>query len=324
MKLVKNGFIDDLERWTDAFLEDKFTYSENKNTVSNYKRALGHFYEYCLEFQDDYDLDQLNQRFFTGFIRYCKHEMKHSTTSINQFLIIVKMLFRYISVNNFEGHSYLKIIEELKPIKDVKTKNAELKFFGKEDREKIEELIEKKVKGTIYKQPSFTVVRNYLLIKLLMYTGIRVTELCNIKLSDMSEDENHEGKYKIKIHGKGDYIENVFIKKDYLPEKILTMFKNYVKEYTGDTNPYFAVSKNGKQLHRTQVWKITKSISKECGVEVGNPHSYRHSLATRLVTEENLNPALGQKVLRHKNIDTFMKFYSHVGESDLGNVADIL
>jgi len=323
MKLVKGDFIDDLDRWIADYFDILTTYSDNINTKDNYERALNHFREYCLGYQDDYSLDKLNQRFFIGFLSYLKKEMKHSSSTINTYLIVVKIFFNYISINNSDEIDYSKILKEVKPIKDKESKNKKVKYFKDEDRKKIENYIEKKIVGTMYKDPSFFAVRNYILIKLLLYTGIRVSELIGIKLSDLKTNPKRPNQYKIKILGKGDYIRTVNIRKEIIDKKALKIFKEHLEQYNIDID-YIAITKTGKRLNRIRVWEITTALAKRLFITVGNPHSYRHSLGSMLVTKEKISSSVGAKVLGHKDTRTFDKFYVHVDEEDVEDIADLL
>jgi integrase/recombinase XerD len=138
--------------------------------------------------------------------------------------------------------------------------------------------------------------RDLLIFDLLYTTGIRVSELCNIKISDIKDDE-------ILINGKGNKQRIVVIDKE-LQQRI----KSYINEKK-NTNEYLFTGYKNKNLDRTTVNKILTKYSKISGLKV-HPHCLRHSCATKLIN--NGAPLLlVQNLLGHKSIST-TQIYTHL------------
>ena len=149
---------------------------------------------------------------------------------------------------------------------------------------------------TSFKSHNFIEVRNGLIIELLYSTGCRVSELCNLKLSDIDYE-----RMIIKITGKGQ-------KTRLVPLGSLLHIK--IKEYLlfrleiEIDIPFLILSKSNKQIDRTAVFRVVKN----CAIKIGlsneiHPHSLRHSAATHML-ESGCDLRIIQEFLGHSSIST--------------------
>lgn len=138
-------------------------------------------------------------------------------------------------------------------------------------------------------------MRNKLIIRLFYATGIRVSELCKIKVSDVDLLN-----YQIHIWGKGS------------KERIVIFDKitaNELKKYLDERNiesEYLFASNRGKNpyLSSRQVQKIIKQCGKDAGLKKKvTPHSLRHSFATNLL-KKGMSMRYIQDLMGHENIST--------------------
>ena len=136
--------------------------------------------------------------------------------------------------------------------------------------------------------------REKAIIGLLAYSGLRASELCNLRVNDVDLDN---GVVKV-IEGKGgrDGI-------SYIPSECCKMISEYLKEY--DTNPHLFKTLRMRAKYTTwALRKLIKKVARKAGVEKRTyPHLFRHSLATNLV-KKGANILTVQKQLRHKNLET--------------------
>lgn len=144
--------------------------------------------------------------------------------------------------------------------------------------------------------------RNLAVMELLMATGLRISEVCNIKKEAINVRENY-----IRVYGKGAkerilQIENV---------EVLEALKEYDKIRGDSTSPYFFSNRLGKKLSeqsvRTMIYRITKIVEIEQHI---TPHMFRHSFATMLL-EDDVDIRYIQKILGHSSITT-TQIYTHV------------
>jgi len=139
--------------------------------------------------------------------------------------------------------------------------------------------------------------RNRLVIKLLYYTGIRVSELSSLKWSDLQS--RSEGG-QLTVLGKGGKTNTVLIPA-HLWNELLTLGTSISED-----NPVF-MSRNGKHIHPGHIRKTIKKIAIKAINRGATPHYYRHSAASHAIL--NGCPLhLIQKQLNHASIATTGKY----------------
>jgi len=148
--------------------------------------------------------------------------------------------------------------------------------------------------------------RNRLIIKLLYYTGIRVSELSSLKWSDLQS--RTEGG-QLTVLGKGGKTNTVLIPA-HLWNELLTLGTSISED-----NPVF-MSRNGKHIHPGHIRKIVKRIAIKAIGKGATPHFYRHSMASHGI--QNGCPLhLIQRQLNHASIATTGKYLHSLPDSSV-------
>ncbi len=147
-----------------------------------------------------------------------------------------------------------------------------------------------------YDKGKYLGLRNSLIIETMYSTGCRVSELCNMKLSDIDLERK-----MIKIKGKGGKYRIVPIG-SYLEKSILQFIQK--REENKIKSPYLILSKTYKQIDRTAIYRVVR----QCALSVGitrniHPHTIRHSVATHML-EGGCDLRLIQEFLGHSSIST--------------------
>jgi integrase len=137
-----------------------------------------------------------------------------------------------------------------------------------------------------------------LMIQFLFITGIRISELIEIRL-----DETTHGKQKtfLLIHGKGDKNRTVFI-----PEKL---FKQINKYFQGET--YLFETVTNRLYNRMNLYKTLVGIFKKMGHDRIHPHSLRHSCAMWLLNDLKWDVKTVSEYLGHQNTSITLDTYLH-------------
>lgn len=154
--------------------------------------------------------------------------------------------------------------------------------------------------------------RDTAMLELLYSAGIRVSELVNIKLTDVNFAECF-----LKVKGKGS-------KERLVPlgSKALSSIRQYIeteREKLRNPAAELFLSHNGKALTRAMVWKLVKRLSLGTGISKNiSPHTFRHSLATHLI-ENGADIRTVQEILGHANIAT-TQIYTSVSREHLRRV----
>jgi len=159
--------------------------------------------------------------------------------------------------------------------------------------------------------------RNKTILETLYSCGLRVSELINLKLSDLYFKENF-----IKVTGKGD--KQRFVPIGLNTQKIIKSFiinkRSKMKISDNDLDILF-VNRNGKKLTRAMIFTIVKSIANKAGIKKKiSPHSFRHSFATHLL-QNGADLRAIQMMMGHENITT-TEIYMHLDKSHLKEIVN--
>lgn len=155
--------------------------------------------------------------------------------------------------------------------------------------------------------------RNCAILETLYSCGLRVSELCNLKISDLFLDEGF-----IKVEGKGSKQRLVPIS-----QKATKEIRNYFSQRSdGLIKPgyedFVFISRFGKNISRIMVFHIIKELSDQIGLKKSiSPHTFRHSFATHLL-EGGANLRAIQSMLGHECIGT-TEIYTHIDKNKLRN-----
>jgi integrase/recombinase XerD len=157
--------------------------------------------------------------------------------------------------------------------------------------------------------------RNRAIVETLYGCGLRVSELTNLRLSDLYFDEDF-----IKVTGKGDKQRFVPISK--LNKKYVNLYQNEIRIHqkieVGHEDFVF-LNRRGKQLSRAMIFTIIKRLAENIGLNKNiSPHTFRHSFATHLL-ENGADLRAIQQMLGHESITT-TEVYMHVNRTHLAKV----
>ena len=153
--------------------------------------------------------------------------------------------------------------------------------------------------------------RNRTILETLYSCGLRVSELCNLKLSDLYLEEGF-----IKVEGKGSKQRLIPISPRAIRELQLYFIDRNQISIKKDYEDYVFISKRGKNISRITVFHIIKTLAETISLKKTiSPHTFRHSFATHLL-EGGANLRAIQCMLGHESIGT-TEIYTHLDTSRL-------
>ena len=158
-------------------------------------------------------------------------------------------------------------------------------------------------------------LRDRAILELFYSSGLRVSELTGLKISDLFLEEEI-----IRVLGKGS-------KQRLVP--VGESARHWITEYLVKSRPMLEkklksknivfLSTRGTQLSRMSIWKLVAKYSAEAGITKDvHPHTFRHSFATHLV-EGGADLRIVQELLGHVNVAT-TQIYTHVDKRRLKNL----
>ena len=157
--------------------------------------------------------------------------------------------------------------------------------------------------------------RNRAMLETLYSCGLRVSELTNLKISDLFFEEGY-----IKVTGKGNKQRFVPVGKS--TEKFIILYKNLVRSHLvikkGHEDTLF-LNRRGSQLTRAMIFTIIKDLAVKINLnKTISPHTFRHSFATHLL-ENGADLRSIQLMLGHESITT-TEVYMHLDRKHLAQV----
>lgn len=245
-----------------------FVLGRSENTTQSYVKDL----KDIKKMLNEKSLGEIDERDVEKLINRMKEF--YDTTSINRKLSALRCYLKFVSRQK-NATELLKKIKKIKNLKDsreipkvpdeseITLKIEEIPLFGFEN------------------------VRNRLILELLYGSGLRVSELVNLKVNDITEKDI------IKVEGKGRKQRFVPISTE--AKKILQIYLDERKKKNPKTD-YLITNGKGKKITRQGIWLILKKYG-------FYPHLLRHSFATHLV-QRGMNIRNVQVMLGHSNLST--------------------
>lgn len=245
-------------------------------TVLSYESDLKFFCEYFKNRQ----LNDVNLFEYTNVLKKL-----YKPASLNRKMSSLRVFLTFVNKN-------YSLDIDLNNIKNVKTN---FKFETPIDFESLKTL--------------FSDTRNGLILLFFYATGLRVSELINLKISDIYFDAG-----LIRVTGKGSKMRLLPISLEVLDKVkhyIANIRSHYINNYSKD---YLFISKRGKPFTRAAIWKIIKLESRAKGFDL-HPHSLRHLYATHLL-ENGANIKTIKELLGHSSLNTTQR-YTFVSDKTL-------
>ena len=148
--------------------------------------------------------------------------------------------------------------------------------------------------------------RNKAIVEVLFSCGLRVSELCTLKLSDLYLDDEF-----IRVEGKGSKQRLVPISRKAIHElQLYFIDRNAIRDIKPGNEDYVFLSKRRTKISRIMVFHFIKQLVEEAGIQkTVSPHTFRHSFATSLL-EGGANLRAIQAMLGHESIGT-TEIYLH-------------
>ena len=267
-------------------------------TIKNYERDLIQFFNYLDIKATEFELQIIDYGSIRSWIVILIEE-GISNRTVNRKIASLKAFFKFLVKVQIIESSPLLLHKMLK-----EPKKAQVPFSINE----IENVLDQ-----YYNHDDFESIRNYLIILLLYTTGIRRSELINLKEIDIDFENN-----TLKVLGKRN-------KERYVPllNSVKEVLINYLelksKRYPSYSNEYVFITKKGVKVYETLVYRVVNSyFSKASSKLKKSPHILRHSFATHLLNEgADLNSV--KDLLGHSSLAS-TQVYTHNSIAELKKV----
>ena len=268
------------------------------NIKSKINKSISSFSEYLL-YQKG--LSQNTVDSYTSDLTKLSNYLQNqdlSKTNIDNFFIDMSE-FNYSSSTKKRIHSsiknFLKYINEYEDYESIDISDIKLKSSKKLPEVLSITDIENMI--NFYNHETYLDSRNRTVIDVLYSTGCRVSELCDINISDIDLDEKY-----LKLKGKGSKQRIVPIGS--MLYKNLLQYLNVRETFLQNRGEPLFLSKSKNKLDRTAVFRIIKKTAKNISLQTDvHPHTLRHSAATHML-EGGCDLRTVQEFLGHSSVST--------------------
>ncbi|MBQ3373752.1 MAG: site-specific tyrosine recombinase XerD [Oscillospiraceae bacterium] len=268
----------------------------SENTLNSYMRDIRQLSEY-LQTETVHGLIDADEADLDGYISSLREAGK-SVATVSRSIASIKCMYQHLVIKQYLKH------------------NPSLKLVPDKATQKLPEILTSEEINTLLAQPQCIDAKGYrdkAMLELLYATGIRVTELIDLNVSDV----NLPGAV-IRCHSRG-------------KERFIPMYHEAVKaldDYLLLVRPQMIadpseealfVNVSGERMSRQGFWKIIKFYTKKAGIERDiTPHTLRHSFAAHLL-ENGADIHAIQEMLGHADISS-TQVYSNLVKKQLKDV----
>ena len=283
-----------LDKYIENFIDYlRFERHLSPNTVESYRRDLRKYHQY-LKKKGTADPEDITHEEILTFLENLYQTQ--SDSSVSRILSTLRNFYKFLlRTDRIKKNPFIKIKNPKLPYKEIKILN----------QEEVNRFLESIPASTELQ------LRDRTMLELLYSCGIRVSEIINLRLSDVDLDED-----LIRFIGKGNKERIVPVSET--AKKYLEIYLNaarYKIEGEGKSD-YVFLNKNGRKMSRQGFWKILKKYTEKSGIEKNlYPHIFRHSFATHML-EEGADLRIVQELLGHSSIST-TEIYTNLDKKHL-------
>lgn len=267
----------------------KLEKGSSQKTVDSYSLDIKDFFKFV-----DIEYDLVQKEDIYRYIEMLKSKYKHNT--VQRKLSSIKSMYKFLYINKYIKKDPTNTIKSMKKEKRLPDIIYEEEF--------------KRIIDTFDHSPKN--IRDRLILQLLIATGARISEIIELDIKDISDNEYRY----IRVLGKGS-------KYRYIP--IYNEIGQEIKDYIENQRNLIVKSKRDFKLFpnssRTLFYRTLKEHAKRANIEKHiYPHIIRHSIATILL-KNGADIRMVQEILGHSSITT-TEIYTHVEKSKLKSIYD--
>ncbi len=288
-------FESNIDEFNDKALEFK-TYllidkKYSNETIDSYMNDLYKYYQYIK--QKNLNINNIKRKDIMGYTKYLRQKQL-STNSINHNVSVLRTFYKFLVVSNrfvTDPIDYLEIPKLRKTLPKV------LSY------EEVKSLLD----IDLINKYSY---RNKAMLELMYATGLRVSELVNLKLNDIDLDMD-----LLRTIGKGSK-ERIIPIGDYAIYFVKIYINEYRSQLLKENTDYVFLNNHGKKLSRQSFYKLVKELAIKKNIKTEfSPHTLRHSFATHLL-DRGADIVSIKEMLGHSSLST-TQIYTHISNQKL-------
>ena len=288
-------FESNIDEFNDKALEFK-TYllidkKYSNETIDSYMNDLYKYYQYIK--QKNLNISNIKRKDIMGYTKYLRQKQL-STNSINHNVSVLRTFYKFLVVSNrfvTDPIDYLEVPRLRKTLPKV--------LYYEEVKSLLDIDLTNKYS-----------YRNKAMLELMYATGLRVSELVNLKLNDIDLDMD-----LLRTIGKGSK-ERIIPIGDYAIYFVKIYINEYRSQLLKENTDYVFLNNHGKKLSRQSFYKLVKELAIKKNIKTEfSPHTLRHSFATHLL-DRGADIVSIKEMLGHSSLST-TQIYTHISNQKL-------
>lgn len=286
-------------KYIDKYLEYlKVERKYSNKTILSYKDDLIEYNEFLgNNFTNILNIDM---NIVNNYMKYL-YDRKITKSSISRKLSSIRGLYNYLVREDIIKENHFNKIQN--PKRELYLP----KFLKDEELDKI---------FSVCNSNNPTEERDTLIIELLYATGVRVSELVNIKIKDINREEK-----LIKVLGKGNK-ERMVIYNNHTKKALDTYLKDGYNYFNKKSSEYLILNKNGNKLSERYIREIINKKVSQASLDIKiSPHTLRHTFATDIL-ENGADLMTVKELLGHESLNT-TSIYTHVTNEQIRKVYEM-
>lgn len=275
-------------KYIDKYLEYlKVERKYSNKTILSYKDDLIEYNEFLgNNFTNILNIDM---NIVNNYMKYL-YDRKITKSSISRKLSSIRGLYNYLVREDIIKENHFNKIQN--PKRELYLP----KFLKDEELDKI---------FSVCNSNNPTEERDTLIIELLYATGVRVSELVDIKIKDINREEK-----LIKVLGKGNK-ERMVIYNNHTKKALDTYLKDGYNYFNKKSSEYLILNKNGNKLSERYIREIINKKVSQASLDIKiSPHTLRHTFATDIL-ENGADLMTVKELLGHESLNT-TSIYTHI------------
>ncbi len=278
-------------------------YTKYLKVIKNYsEKTILSYYDDLVEYKEFLgnnfiDILNIDYEVVTKYLKYL-YERKINKSSISRKLSSIRGFYNYLVRENIVQNNYFKEVSN--PKKDFYLP----KFLKNEEMDKI---------FSICEENSPINQRDTLIVELLYATGLRVSELVNIKINNIDFTNQ-----TIKVLGKGSK-ERIVIYNNHTKKALDTYLNDGYHFFNKKNSGFLILNKDGNRLSDRYIRIIIDRLVRKANLDIKiSPHTLRHTFATDML-ENGSDLMTVKELLGHESLDT-TSIYTHITNEQMKKV----
>ena len=276
------------------FINEQKAKNSSKNTISIYRTIYECFYQYLAEVVDNQQITSINDINNATLVDYLsKLELSNTTKQLH--ITVIKQFIWFIADNDIKQHGILKNKVTGVTINKI---DKPVDVFNEAEQQKIRNLIKELDKTDGLKNNRLS-----LILKLLLFHGVRISELCSLTTEDVTieYDDVYGEIYKFQYMGKGQKVRD-------LDFPVLFIQNNLDVIRAKITSEYIVPSLTGAISTRENIYTTVKIHLGKIGITNVYLHKFRHTFGQNQVNK-GVNITTITELMGHSNPNVTFKFY---------------